>query len=139
MRITIENRIDEIPRLINAACGYAEKEGASEDLLYTIRLSLEEIITNTIKYGYDREEIHTIDVIIEISRERLKIEIIDDANPFDPVDHEYSDNDGDMDDWEIGGLGIHMVRQVVDVVEYHREESENRLMLIKNITGANGT
>lgn len=133
MEIKIENRINEIPRLNEMLADYAENKGMSEELVFQIRLALEEMITNTIKYGYDGAERHIISIIVEIDQNKLTIEVEDDANPFNPMDHEPRNLSGDMEDWDIGGLGIHMVKQLMDDIEYRREAGVNKLKLTKKI------
>jgi serine/threonine-protein kinase RsbW len=88
-------------------------------------LVIEELVTNTIKYGYDDAVSHAIHVDLEFDRGRLCIAVRDSGHPFDPLAQAPPDFSIPADERPIGGLGIHLVRQMSDEVRYERRENEN--------------
>lgn len=94
-------------------------------------LVIEELVTNTIKYGYDDNDAHHIRVNINFHDGRLCIEVRDDGHSFDPLAQEAPDLTSPTDKRPIGGLGIHLVRQMTDDVRYERHGDENVVFATK--------
>lgn len=96
--------------------------GAAE---FLADLVIEELVTNTIKYGYDDAAAHHIFVDVKYHDGQLCIEVRDNGHPFDPLAQEAPDLTLAAEDRPIGGLGIHLVRQMTDEVRYERRGDEN--------------
>src|SRR5262245_795700 len=79
-------------------------------------LVIEELVTNTIKYGYDDKDAHRIHVCVRFHDGRLCVEVRDNGHPFDPLAQEAPDLTLPAEERPIGGLGIHLVRQMTDEV-----------------------
>jgi anti-sigma regulatory factor (Ser/Thr protein kinase) len=88
-------------------------------------LVIEELVTNTIKYGYDDKAAHRIHVCVKFHDGQLCIEVRDNGHPFDPLEQEAPDLTLPAEERPIGGLGIHLVRQMTDEVRYERRGDEN--------------
>ena len=112
---------------------------ASHDLghvAYAVNLAIDEILTNTISYGYEDDERRRIEVIVRLEPEDLVVVIVDDSLPFDLALVPERDIEGaSLEDMPLGGLGLFLVHQMMDSVDYRREEGCNVVTLIKN-TGA---
>ncbi|MHA3794558.1 ATP-binding protein [Sphingomonas sp. YL-JM2C] len=89
-------------------------------------IAFDEVLSNIAKHGGG-----TLSVSLAIADRRLAATIVDDGPPFDPLAREAPDTDLDIDDRAIGGLGIHLVRQLMDDVAYARDEDRNRLIFSK--------
>jgi anti-sigma regulatory factor (Ser/Thr protein kinase) len=96
--------------------------GAAE---FLADLVIEELVTNTIKYGFDDKDAHRIHVDVKFHDGHLCIEVRDNGHPFDPLTQEAPDLTLCAEDRPIGGLGIHLVRQMTDEVRYERRGDEN--------------
>ncbi len=97
-----------------------------------LRLALEEALVNVINYAYDDDG----DIIIkfeEIKKGRIQIQIIDYGIEFDPLKKEDPDIMMEIEERQIGGLGIFMVKQIMDNVTYKRENGMNILTMEKEI------
>ena len=109
---------------------------ASHDLghvAYAVNLAIDEILTNTISYGYEDDERRRIEVIVRLEPEALVVVIVDDSLPFDLALVPERDIEGaSLEDMPLGGLGIFLVHQMMDSVDYRREEGCNVVTLIKN-------
>jgi anti-sigma regulatory factor (Ser/Thr protein kinase) len=89
-------------------------------------------LNNIISYGYDDEEIHEIDIEIELRSERLIIILSDDGIPFNPFKKDPPDTMLSVEERMIGGLGIHLVKKLMDEYEYKRQTNKNIITLIKH-------
>ena len=129
----IKNDLSEIRKLADIAERFGKKNGFSDDLINDINLSLEEIVHNTIAYGYEDGLVHLIDVRISLKERELTLEIVDDAMAFDPLEAPKPDVDKPVQDRTEGGLGIFLVRSIMDKMEYERRGDKNILLLKKTI------
>ena len=110
----------------------AEREGWTPDLSYKVNLALEELVINIMDYGFDGGD-HDIDITVISEDHRLTIEIADSGKPFDPLqDAPIPDTDAPIEERPIGGLGIYLVRNMMDDMQYRREGDRNYLTMIAN-------
>lgn len=104
------------------------------DLAFSTNLCLEELITNTIQYGLGNAPDHTIRVRISRTRDFLEIEVQDDAPYFDPFNAApLPDVGASVEDRQIGGLGVHLVRSLMDDVLASYDGTGNRITLKKTL------
>ena len=129
----IKNDLGEIRVLAELVSAFGKKNDFSEELVSDINLCLEELIHNTIAYGYEDESVHFIDVRVSLKGKELVIEIIDDAKAFNPLEAAKPDVGEPLEEREEGGLGIFIVRSIMDKVEYRRKKDKNILLLKKAI------
>ena len=103
--------------------------------IYMANLTVEELVTNCIKYGYagmDTTE-KGIDVVISIVGGELRIILSDDASPFDPLAQAAPDLSLPIEERPIGGLGIHMLRQMSTGFAYVFENGRNVVTITKQL------
>lgn len=131
MQCRLKNRLQEIPALAKAVEHFAAVNDLPEQAVFQVNLALDELLTNTISYGYPEGEEHEIIVGFVLKDERLVIEIRDDGRPFDPLQQSEPDINQDIEERPIGGLGIHLVRSMMDEMEYRREADHNVLIMNK--------
>ena len=93
----------------------------------------DELINNIISYAYSDKEEHDIEIKIEFFGDRLSITITDDGIPFNPFEAKKPDTELSLEDREIGGLGIHLVRNLMDKVSYKHHIGKNVISLTKQI------
>jgi len=82
------------------------------------------------------EHIIRVDIALEPSRQRLEAVISDDGTPFDPFAVAAPDLDDELDERRIGGLGIHLVRTMMDEVHYRRDDDKNVVVIRKSLSPA---
>lgn len=129
LSLKVENRHDELDRITAAVEDFGEQESWSPALIFRVNLVLEELGLNVMDYGYD-DGLHEFEIVLTSEPDTLTIEIIDDGRPFDPL----SDTpppvlEGSIEDRPIGGLGVHLVRELMDELHYRREQGRNHLTL----------
>ena len=137
LTLNIERSHDELGRITDAVDDLGHREDWSNDLLFRVHLVLEELVLNIIDYGFDDgKDDHELEVILMSEDDNLTIEITDDGIPFDPLhDAKIPDTDAPLEDRPIGGLGVHLVRTMMDEVSYRREDGKNHLTLVANREG----
>ncbi|HEY5792352.1 MAG TPA: SpoIIE family protein phosphatase [Chthoniobacterales bacterium] len=130
----IRNHFDELPALSEKVTGFLQSHGAGGEAEFAANLAIEELVTNLVKYGYDDQKEHAICIRLSLEKDALHLEIVDDGHEFNPFELPEPDTSLPAEEREIGGLGIHFVRHLLDHCEYRRENGMNRLSLRKNLT-----
>lgn len=131
--LELANRVEEF-RKVNPWLEEIWRENElPEEWMFDVEVALEELIANTISYGYkeEAEEGEVIRVEFRLRKRGVEVEVIDHAAPFDPTQAPPPDLESPLADRPIGGLGIHMVRELMDHVEYHRRNDHNHVLLCK--------
>lgn len=125
--LTLPARMESLEPLQAFAASKAEEAGASFALLPRIELVLEELLVNVFHYAYPEDA--PGDVILEcrLQGDEFVLSIVDHGREFNPLDTDHADTSLDIDDRDIGGLGIHLVRKMVDSITYERTLQANRL------------
>jgi sigma-B regulation protein RsbU (phosphoserine phosphatase) len=127
---TIENDVSEIPKAYEKITEFLEGYDIDVKILYKIQVVLDEMLNNIISYGYDEKEEGIIEIKVEYTGKRLSLTIADDGKPFNPLTAEAPDTSLSLEEREIGGLGIHIVRNMVDDAIYERKIDKNVLRLV---------
>jgi anti-sigma regulatory factor (Ser/Thr protein kinase) len=125
----LKNQIGELNRLSDAIEGIAAEWAISDQLIMPITLVLEEAFTNIVNYAYSDTNPHDIGIILELSGELLVLQLKDDGEMYDPTRKEDPDINKPLSEREIGGLGIYLIRQFSEKVEYRRVGDTNVLTI----------
>jgi len=134
-QLIIKNEISELSRVNVFLDHIAEKSNIGKELLFDLKLVIEEIISNIIFYAYNVKNEHKIKIDFEIQKKNIRIKIEDDGKEFNPVNVPPPDDlDKPIKERKVGGLGIHFVKTLMDSVEYKRENDRNILVLRKKIS-----
>jgi anti-sigma regulatory factor (Ser/Thr protein kinase) len=133
LTIEVRNSPDAIAPASAKAEGWLESYHPSPKVLNLVLLAIEELVTNCIQYGYDDSEEHTVVIVLSMNELNLTMKVIDDGHPFDPFTLPPPDFSIDIQDRPTGGLGIHLLRQLADHIEYERRDGTNRLTLTKRM------
>ncbi len=128
--VTIPADVAAIPG-VTAAIEMAMKvyEFSDEDILDT-QLAVEEALTNTIVHGYGKQPGELM-ITCTASDGLVELQIEDSAPPFDPLSQPEPDLSAELDKRRIGGLGVHLIRRVMDEIVYRYEDGKNILVLVK--------
>ncbi|MCK9588213.1 MAG: ATP-binding protein [Terrimicrobiaceae bacterium] len=132
MELTLKTDFAEIPPASDAVERFLAGQGASQEILYLARLVIEELVTNTIKYGYDDHAPHEIRIGARIVNRTLVLEVSDDGHPFNPLDIPEPDTHLPAHERPIGGLGLHLVRRMTDSLRYERRDGRNIVTVRKS-------
>jgi serine/threonine-protein kinase RsbW len=131
---TIDADIHAIPRISIALDEAMRAHAFSEEEILDTQLAVEEAVTNVIVHGYAGT---TGQVVITglTTTELIEVRIEDTSPPFDPRSIPEPDITQDIEDRKIGGLGIFLIRQVMDDISYRYEDGKNILLLVKKKSG----
>lgn len=97
---------------------------------YTLDLVLEELLSNTIKYGYDDALPHTIAITFSVGSDHLKLTVVDDGHEFDPRGDYVADVTKPLQDRKVGGVGLLLVKSLSRGMDYRRESGRNILEIV---------
>jgi anti-sigma regulatory factor (Ser/Thr protein kinase) len=134
LHVVLTNDISEVQRLKTAFAEFGKAHRCSAELIQDIHLVLEEAVSNIIFYGYPdalEDQAHRIDVDFTFEQHCLLLEIRDDAAAFDPLSAPEPDLDIPFEEREIGGIGIHLVKSLMDELVYARIGHQNVLTMKK--------
>ena len=133
LTVTIRNDTTEIPRLAELIEEFGEKNELPQKVVFYVNLALDELLTNVISYGYKDDQQHDITVDLKLEERVLTTLVWDDGEPFNPIIAQEPDVQLPIDERPVGGLGLLLVKRMMDQVEYHRIGDRNCLSLRKNL------
>ena len=131
--LVLKNDVHEVTRFSNFIKSVLEQLGIEKSLARKLRLAVEEAVVNVIDYAYPLGSEGDITIHVMSDGHSIRFKIIDAGVAFDPTAKEKADTTLSIDDRQIGGLGILLVRELMDTINYEREDGQNILTLIKNL------
>ena len=134
-RLTLHVHSEAMHELEGFVGTFAAEHGlAADDKLRTL-IVLEELLTNLSKYGYSNqhEAEGVAEVALELEGDQLTIEFADDGQPFDPFDKAAPDFDESVESRPVGGLGLHIVRELADEAHYSQRDGRNVIRLTRRV------
>jgi anti-sigma regulatory factor (Ser/Thr protein kinase) len=129
--ITLANQRSEIDRLVGFVDEFAARHSLSPDVVFALQLALDEIFMNVVRHAHDDGLPHEIGVRLALEEGIVTTVVEDDGRAFDPLSVPPADIEAAIEDRPIGGLGVHLVRSIMDTVEYRREHGKNVLVMRK--------
>ena len=130
----LKSDLSELDRLCQNLEEFGQKFGFSKKLIFEINLALDELFTNIISYGFQDDKDHVITVTLTPENDQLCLCIEDDGKPFNPIEFESPDVACSVEECKIGGLGIHIMKKLMDEICYERCDDKNVLNLKKKIS-----
>ena len=116
------------PALMDAVEAHLAGAGAPAPAIAPVLVALDEVVSNVLDYGGDRA---TVQVAVRVADGRIAVQVADDGQAFNPIAADAPDTTGSIDDRPIGGLGIHLVKTLMDSVTYERSAGRNHLRFSK--------
>ena len=132
--ITLPNDVQattELGMFVDEVC---ENVGFDMSTTFKLNLAIEEAVVNVMSYAYPAGTKGDVDIDAEADDEQLKFVISDSGTPFDPTQKGEVDTTLSAEERSIGGLGIHLIRQIMDTINYERVDGKNVLTLCKKLT-----
>jgi anti-sigma regulatory factor (Ser/Thr protein kinase) len=130
--IRIANDMSELARVATLVDDFGARHQFSNEVIVALNVSLDEILNNIISYGYEAAGHHDIAVRLELRGGVVEVLVEDDGKPFDPL---AVATPRPRSETEVGGVGLHFVRSLMDQLEYSRLDGINRLRLTKKLEG----
>lgn len=129
----LHNEIVEINKLAFFIEKIGNELGLSTELILNLNLVLEEAVSNVIFYAYPKGENHIISLSVSKTDNRLVFVLTDSGSPFDPTKIPDADTTLPANERQIGGLGIFLIRQIMDKLEYQRTNGKNVFIMEKQL------
>jgi sigma-B regulation protein RsbU (phosphoserine phosphatase) len=131
--IVLPNNVQEVPRLTAFVQEVCATVGFNDSQSMQIQIAIEEAVVNVMNYAYPPGQYGDVTIEAASNDVRLKFTIIDTGKPFDPTVQPEADTTLPANERRIGGLSIHIVRQIMDSINYERIDNLNVLTLRKKI------
>ena len=131
--LTIGNQITELEKVVAFVDRFGADQCLPQAMVNDLNVCLDELLNNTISYGYEDRGPRDIVLTLRLSDDLLMVEIRDDARPFDPTKTKAKAPEGTLQTRKLGGLGIRFVKTLMDEVMYRREGRLNVLTLKKRM------
>jgi anti-sigma regulatory factor (Ser/Thr protein kinase) len=129
----IPNDLAEVEGALRSFESFLASGTLAETTCYNALLSLEEAVTNVIKYAFADGRNHGIEVVARLDPSEIIIVVSDDGREFDPLAAPPPDFDLPFEDRPVGGLGIHLLRRLTSRMIYERAGGRNTLTLVFNL------
>ncbi len=134
--LSVSGAAESVRQVARAFDTFSASCGIAGPVAQAVQVALDEILSNTVRSAFAPGQTGRIDVRFEVAQGVLDILIVDDGIPFDPLARAEPDTKAPLEARPVGGLGIHLVKRLMDDVAYQRLEGENRLRLRKKIIGS---
>lgn len=131
--LIVKSQLGELARIEAFLGDLAVEWELPNPVVFSINLALEEAMSNIVNYGFDDDIMHDIEIRFVKSGDELNITIIDDGHEYDPTLRSDPDVTLPVDERPVGGLGIMLIKKLMDHVEYQRIENKNHLLFTKYI------
>ena len=129
LSISFANDMRELTHVLQVVNVFLEPRELQSKLVYAVNLILEEILMNIIRYGYDDEDSHEIEVQIELEEDEVALTVKDDGKEFNPLTIPGPNRSKSAMDRIEEGLGLQFVRHMRNAMEYRREGDKNILSI----------
>ena len=132
-KFELKNDLSELKNLNRHLSNWGEDNGLRTESILRINICLDELFTNIVSYGFKDDLEHTVKFTINSDNHFLIIDIEDDGIPFNPLKKIDPDFPANVESAKIGGLGILIIRKLIDNISYERKRGKNRLTMKKYI------
>jgi anti-sigma regulatory factor (Ser/Thr protein kinase) len=136
LEVSLHHQASEIPLVHDALDELASRYRLAARCVARLHLALEEHLANIIAHGRNRGLAGTITVRFALEPAALRVEIEDDASPFNPLDAPAVNTSLPLEQKPLGGLGILLIRKSVDELEYRRSGNRNVLVMKSRLTAS---
>ena len=133
LSLSVPAVLQSIPEVQKAYLGFATENGLGPSINRRVQLALDEVLNNIATYAYPLSDDGSVDIALEVWPTRLVITLVDDGLPFDPTAVDALAVGAPLEDRQVGGLGIHLVRTVMDGLEHNRHARKNVLVMTKRL------
>lgn len=127
--MTLGNDIGAVSAVLDALESFGEENGIAPQNIMRLNLVLDELITNTVSYGFPSGAPGTIHLSVELIDGRVNVELTDNGRAFNPVEAAAPERSGGIEEREIGGLGLKLIKSYAKRLDYRRDGAFNHLHL----------
>ena len=129
----IANRRAELRRITVLTEQFGAENQLPDAIINDVQVALDEALSNIVAYGYEAPGSGTIVVRLAYRNDEVRIEVEDEGRAFDPLQAPLPDLTADLAQRQVGGLGIHFIKTLMDTVSYDRRDGKNWLRMAKRV------
>ena len=134
LRVSLSPRLSAVRSLAQMVEEFGDANRLPDQKVYLINLALDELITNTVRYGLHGVARPRIEVDLRVDDTVLVLTMVDNGRKFDPTQETSPDLSSAVEERPIGGLGLHLIKTFADRVDYEYVDGRNRLTLEYDLT-----
>ncbi|MDE3057141.1 MAG: ATP-binding protein [Bacteroidota bacterium] len=131
MRLRIVSTTEELLHVRKFVSGAAKQFGFNDDEINNIALAVDEACTNIIRHAYDYAEDQEITIVVTMNKSEFQVQIVDHGRRFDPEHVRMPDMKEYLSHYKRGGLGMYLMKKLMDKVEYSIQPKHNVVRLTK--------
>ncbi|HKK25475.1 MAG TPA: ATP-binding protein [Gracilimonas sp.] len=131
--LSVEASTEHLAEVRDFVASHAENIGLNQKMISEIRLAVDEAYTNIIKHAYSNNSTEKVNIEIGSDDDQLWITLIDSGKSFDPRSYREPDLMKRIKEKKRGGMGVYLIRKVMDQVQYNRKGESNEIRMVKNL------
>lgn len=131
--LSVEASTEHLAEVRDFVASHAENIGLNQKIISEIRLAVDEAYTNIIKHAYSNNSTEKVNIEIGSDDDQLWITLIDSGKSFDPESYREPDLMKRIKEKKRGGMGVYLIRKVMDHVQYNRKGESNEIRMVKNL------
>jgi anti-sigma regulatory factor (Ser/Thr protein kinase) len=132
--IELKTELNELPRLAKEVDRFCDSVAASDPDRFALQVALEEVVMNVINHGFKGQPGHAVHINLSSDERAVTVVARDDAPAYDPLARAEVDTSLALEDRPVGGLGVHLVKKLMQEARYERRDDTNVLTLVRHIT-----
>lgn len=129
--ISVQASTEHLAEVRNFVAKYAKEFGFGKQQVADIRLAVDEAYTNIIKHAYNNDDKKTVDIELGYNSNKFWISLLDTGDAFDPSDYSKPDVRQKIKEKKRGGVGVYLIRKLMDDVEYNKQGAVNEIRMTK--------
>ncbi len=133
LSVSVTGSIAGLVRVTDDFERFSSAHGLPDQVRRSVQVVLDELLSNTVRCGKVGDRELTIEVGFHLDTETIRVEIVDDGTPFNPLERESPDTTLPLELRPVGGLGVMLVKHLVDDITYVYEGGRNRVLLGKRL------
>jgi len=127
--LTLASTPSTVGQAVEAVRRFALGHGLDEAKVAALGVAVDEAVTNVVRHAYHGDAGRFLTLSLSVAGDAVQVDILDQGPPFDPLAGAAAAPDGDAEDRDVGGLGLLLMRELVDEARYIRDGDRNKLML----------
>lgn len=132
-RISVQASTEHLSEVRDFVASYATKLGVSSDEVDDVRLAVDEAYTNIIKHAYEYDESKFVEIVMGVDNNEFWVSLFDNGKSFDPTEYPDPDVRSRVKAKQRGGVGVYLMKNLMDGIEYHEHDGTNEIRMIKKL------
>lgn len=132
-RLQVRNSLQDVATAVSQVATLVAQSGGDRSLQESFAIVFDELLSNIVRHAYPDDAAHVIECEIRRDDASIVATIVDDGDSFNPLEYPVPDTSAPLEERAVGGVGLHLVRRMMDDMRYERRDGRNVLTLIKSL------